>query len=68
MTRFESDFDLGDEIVIDNEHIAFITAVCFRPGVVEYQCSWWHNGDTKRDWFDAWRLRYARDGEREKLK
>lgn len=57
--KIESDFDIGDKVHIDgDQHLtAVVTAVTWRArDVINYECSWVTDGDSKSCVIEGWRL------------
>ena len=58
----EHRFAFGQKLVCDGDrdHLMVVTGVAYYPeGAVEFQCSYWINGDFKSLWLPAWRLSEA---------
>lgn len=57
--EFRGPFGLSEDVHIDGDNAikAKITGVMFRDvGLVQYECSWFHNGGHAQAWIDHWRL------------
>ena len=52
----ELPFSFGDRVQIDGDIQARAVGFCFYPHGMQIQCSWFHNGDAKTDWFASWRV------------
>lgn len=46
----------GERVVIDGEIAGWVTEVSCLPGRILYQVAWMHNGDSRKDYFDFFRL------------
>jgi hypothetical protein len=50
----------ADRVLIDREITGHVTEVSVLPGPrILYQVSWMHNGDSRKDYFDGFRLEAA---------
>jgi hypothetical protein len=54
---FESEFNFGDRVLIDNGTVAGVAVgFCFYPHGNQVQVSWWKDGVIVEQWIGAWRL------------
>ena len=60
MKAIRVDFAPGDEVKIDNEIVGFVIEVSCSLGRKVYRVAWMHNGDSRSDYFDSFRLRAAK--------
>lgn len=59
MPTFLSKFELGDEVVVDNDKNYVVTVVghVFRSNGSEVEISWFASGTLQTAWVPEWRIR-----------
>lgn len=63
-------FEIGTEVVIDENIPAHITAVCIK-GVehrLTYEVTWWDERARKCEWLDPWEIKAKGDAKTRSLK
>lgn len=57
MNGFETRFDFGDKVVIDQGAVTGrVVGFCFYPHGTQVQVSWWNSGAIIEQWIGEWRL------------
>lgn len=61
--KLDTIFDIGDKVTIDNDKsiVAVITGLTIRGAIpqaplVQYEASWFHNGNAQQAWIEEWRI------------
>lgn len=58
---FEAKYNLKQRVVIDGEMHGLVLALRFYTTEPEYLVGWFSNGESKSDWFSAWRVTASHD-------
>jgi hypothetical protein len=59
MMKITTQFEFGDRVTIDRGDITGIVTAIAVYGTetgIQYEVSWWHQGEHKSAWFYAWRV------------
>ena len=56
--KVDTDYDIGDEFIVDGEWRAYCTAILIRAsGQIEYQLEWLGDAQFKSDWLTRERIK-----------
>jgi hypothetical protein len=47
----------GEQVMLDKEITGYVTEVCIFTQRILYEVRWMHNGDSRKDYFDGFRLK-----------
>lgn len=61
--KLDVEFSIGTKVIIDNDTSlpVIVIGIAWFGKRIEYQCAWFHSGDSKQDWISEFRLTRARD-------